>query len=122
MKKSEVLERILNGDFLCVVEYRGSKADVGRIREDDGKMRKWVILKHQVEGVIGAFPVNEDVRDNPQYNPETFVPADYRSPFKKGQKVVLHMTRLGKDKAYNVEAGGTLHLLEEEESVRKTSA
>lgn len=118
MKKAEFQQRIIDGEFLCIVEYRGSKADVGRIREDDGKMRKWVILKHQVEGAVGAFPVNEDVRDNPLYDPDTFVPTDYKSPFRKGQKVILQMTRLGKDKAYNIEAGGTLHLLEDDEAAK----
>lgn len=114
MKRSEFNERIANGEFLCIVEYRGSKADIGKIREDDGKIRRWVILKHQVEGAVGAFPVNEDTRDNPEYDVDKFQPALYKSPFRKGEKVILHMTRLGKDKAYNIEAGGTLHMMEDD--------
>lgn len=108
MKLAELTKRIMAGEFIIVGEYRGSKAELGRVREEGGGVRTFGILKHRVELGAEALPVVEDTRDMKDFKPETYV-----APFKKGQKVAVHVTRFGKDKAYNLEAAGRLELIED---------
>jgi len=109
VKKSEILEGFWNGDLVLVVEYRGSKAEWGTKREEGGKVVKFPILSHRVEAGGTAFPIREDLRAVPDFDPD-----HYKPPFRKGEKVVFKMETLGKDKAWNLEARGTLHAIEDD--------
>jgi len=111
MKRSEAIERFLCGEVLIVCEYLGSKAEMGTKREEGGKVAQFPILTHKVWFNNDAVPVKEDLRKQPDFDVAT-----YKAPFRRGQRVILKVESLGKDKAWNPESRGTLHLLEDDDT------
>jgi hypothetical protein len=94
MKLNDVVKMFDAGQPVLVVEYRSSKAE--RIRWRDKESHNTLeapILRHSCEAADGTpYVVNERV-------PDTFKETEFKSLFKRGDKVVLKFT------AMNVERG-----------------
>lgn len=86
MTKSQLMERVLAGEPLVLVEYRHSNAEIIKWRDKETKQAlEAPTLRHTVETSRGSMAVQERVADS--FNPQAYTP-----PFKKGQKAVLKFT------------------------------
>jgi len=88
IKLSEAVERWQKGERLLFGEYRSSKAESIKYRDKTShQITSMNMLRHTVEVGPDSIQVNERVEDT--FNPET-----YKSPFVKGQKVVIFLDSL----------------------------
>lgn len=88
MKKQELIDGVLSGQSYLVVEFRGSKVE--QITYRDAKTQQKASFwkqTHHVELASNPVVVSERI-------PDGVDPAAIKSPFKKGQTVVLHLTKM----------------------------
>lgn len=86
MTNKELMEQIMAGKPLVVVEYRSSKAENIKWRDKETqKTLTGVFLRHTVEAGEVSVAVNERTG-------EDFKADGYKAPFKKGEKCVLVFT------------------------------
>lgn len=101
MTKTEVINAVLNGEKVTVVEYRGSNAEI--IKWSDRETQKQMeapSLRHTVEDAKTSFVVSERLdRTKP------FDAAAYKSPFKKGDKVALRFNTVVVNKGVTTVTG-----------------
>ena len=105
MKMDQILKQLAEGRLSFIGEYRGSKAE--EIRYTDkatGRAATLMTLRHTIEIGADAIAYNERTA-------EGFKPAEYVSPFKKGAKVLCHLTKLAQDKGV-LRAEGRLEAIE----------
>lgn len=106
MKQKELLDQVLKGNPVMVVEYRASEPEVVRFRnKETGSQEEIKKLTHTVEAGNTSFKVSERVNGD-------FHPENYQSPFKKGTICVLHIESYSRDKGFNRVASGRLEALE----------
>lgn len=106
IKLSEALANWQKGAAVLLVEYRHSIAETIQWRDRaSGKAMSAGILRHTCETEREAIIVNERQGD-------TFRPDDYVSPFKKGQRVLLHITNYTTERGV-VKVDGHLQPVEE---------
>lgn len=107
MTKPQLLERVMKGELLQVVEYRGTKTEKIVYADKQTKEQKsFDKLSHSVETAHDAFKVDEDTRKIPNFDPSKYV-----SPFKKGQSVVAVLQSVVQSRD-TIEARGHLEPLE----------
>lgn len=107
MKQPELMKRVLEGELCLVAEYRGTLEDEITMRDKaTGASRKSEIMKHSLE--CGAKQIQ--LTQWPERGTSAF-PDNYKSPFKKGDKVVCFVNNWS-EKAGVIRAGGELHVLE----------
>jgi len=88
MKLAQAIEQWQQGARLLFGEYRSSKAETINYRDKETRqMTQLKMLRHVVEVGSDSVMVGERVPDN-------FNPAEYKSPFTRGQKVVVHIDSL----------------------------
>jgi len=88
MKLTQAVEQWQGGARLLFGEYRSSKAEVIKYRDKTShQMTQMSMLRHTVEIGADSVQVAERVEDN-------FDAAGYKSPFQKGQKVVVFLDSL----------------------------
>jgi hypothetical protein len=106
MTKTEALKRIENGEFLGgIAEYRSSSAETIKYQDKKtGRMAEMSMLRHNIEVGDVAVALNERTSDG-------FNASAYKSPFKKGQRVVVRLQGMEIDKGL-VRARGTLEAIE----------
>lgn len=110
MKKSEFVNRVLEGEPLVAVEYRSSKAEKIQWRDKETRsLMHAVTLAHTVENKSGSIRVADRAPDD--LDPEKYVP-----PFKKGDAVILHLTGLQVQRGV-ITAQGTMERLEDDGAV-----
>jgi len=82
--ESQVLAEILAGGLILIGEYRLNKAEaVDYTDKETKKPEVFKSCRHTVEIGPTAYTVNENI-------PDDFEPAQYVSPFKKGERVALY--------------------------------
>jgi len=106
MKTNEVSQGVLAGQRLIVGEFRLSKCESINWRDAETNARKTaIVIRHTLEVGDGVVGVSE-------FPPETLTdPVEYKSPFKKGDRVVCHFTHFQISKG-NMEARGKLERVE----------
>lgn len=106
MKLTDALKNIENGKFLGgIAEYRSSVAETIKYQDKKtGRMQEMAMLRHNIEVGDVAVAINERTADD-------FKAADYKSPYKKGQKVLVCLQSMETDKGL-VRARGTLTAIE----------
>jgi hypothetical protein len=88
MKIDEAIKRWQSGERLLFGEYRASKAEVIKYRDKTTRaITSMSVLRHTVEVGPDSVVVNERVEDD-------FDAEHYKSPFAKGQKVIVHLDSL----------------------------
>jgi len=86
MKEKDVIQRVMEGERLCVLEYRTGKSETITWRDPSGRRMTAPIVKHAMESKHDAISVSERV-------PDDFDIANFR-PRKKGERVVVHIASL----------------------------
>lgn len=106
MKLTEALKKLETGAFLGgIAEYRSSCAETIKYQDKKtGRMAEMAMLRHNIEVGDVAVAINERTTDD-------FKADAYKSPFKKGQKVLVCLQSMETDKGL-VRARGTLHAIE----------
>ena len=106
MKKKDAIEKFSEGALMVVAEYRGTVAEVITYRDKlTVKTLTDPICYNAVEGGSHQIKLNERLPDG----------ADVKAlkvPFKKGQKVLMYLSGLSRNKG-QLSADGTLEALEE---------
>lgn len=105
MKQAEIQAAVMAGQRILVGEFRMSKCETIRWRDQESQSRKEaIVIRHTLEVADGVISVSE-------FPPDTLkVPEDYKSPFQKGDKVVCQFTNFLITKG-NMEARGLLSKL-----------
>jgi len=99
MNKAQLIDGVLAGQALVLVEYRQTKVEVVKYRnKETGKAEEMRKIRHHVEGGGAAFPIEERV-------PEGLNLDTYKSPFAKGQMVVWHVDSMSKVKGVERNSG-----------------
>lgn len=106
IKLAEALKQIELGKFLGgIAEYRSSTAETVKYQDKKtGRMAEMALLRHNVEVGDVAVAINERTTDD-------FKADTYKSPYKKGQKVLVCLQSMETDKGL-VRARGTLTAIE----------
>lgn len=105
MTKQVLIDSILSGQAFIVVEFRASKTETIKYRDPKTQQAaQFTKLTHNVEMAGSPVIVSERI-------PDGVDPNTIKSPFSKGQMVVLHLQRLTTEKGVTI-AQGQLHSLE----------
>lgn len=92
MKDQDILKAIKKGVPLMVVEYRGFDADTMQwTNKATGRAMSAPIARHRVETESEGFVVTD-------FLPEGTKVEDAKSPYVKGQKLVLEIETMTKEK------------------------
>jgi len=92
MNQSQAVEKFLNGEFICVGEYRMSKSEMLNWRDkQNGQAKSAPMLRHTVEVGNVSLTLNERVPDQTKLE-------DIRVPFVKGEIVLVHLDELQSSK------------------------
>jgi len=101
IKQDEVVKRLLAGTVGFLGEYRHSKAENLQWRDKtSGKSMHAPVLRHTVETSEATISITERV-------PDDFDVVGFKSPYSKGQKVLVTLTELKLDKG-NLSGRGSL--------------
>lgn len=96
MTKAQVGEQVAAGHLMVGAEWRSSKAGMTQIEDDKTKERKVTkAIVHQVEILDLPYEIREEL---PKDQVEAFNVELYNEkprPFKKGDRVVIHMKSFG---------------------------
>lgn len=112
MTLEQAISEFKRGKFVVVAEYRSSKAENIKWRDQQsGRMLSGVTLTHVLECDGATIMVGERV-------PDDFDPKEYQPPFSKGQAVLLRLERLYTEKGVQ-KANGKLEALASEKLAAK---
>lgn len=103
VKEAELIGYLKQGNALVIGEFRTSKCDEITFREDGGKRRQAVVIRHTVECGESTVSVSE-------FAPDEFKAADFKPPYKKGDRVVVFLAGYVVDKG-NVTVRGVMAAL-----------
>ncbi len=99
MKKAEAYKLIEAGELVVLGEYRSSDAQAITYRDKTtGRMAEMNTLAHTVEFGAHSIKLRERTEDS-------FKPAEYKSAYKKGQRVVVHLESLLREKGVYTGSG-----------------
>lgn len=99
MKKAEAFKLIEAGELIVIGEYRSSDAQSITYRDKTtGRMAEMDTLGHTVEFGNHSIKLRERTEDN-------FKPDQYKAPYKKGQKVVVQLESLLREKGVYTGSG-----------------
>jgi len=99
MTKAQLIEAIMAGATVALVEYRQTKVEVVNYRnKENGRPEQMRKFRHHVEGGGAAFASEERV-------PEGLSLDTYKPPFTKGQSCVWHIQSMSKVKGVERNSG-----------------
>lgn len=102
MKKSEFLKNVLEGKPMILVEYRASRAEHIKWRDKETKMMvEGTTLSHTVENATDSIRISDRLAEGVK-------PEDYKSPYSKGDKVILQIRGLQVQKGVTTAVGDLL--------------
>lgn len=99
MKKADAFKLIEAGELVVIGEYRSSDAQTINYRDKTtGRMTDMDMLSHTVEFGSNSVKLRERTDDN-------FKPDQYKAPYKKGQRVVVQLESLLREKGVYTGSG-----------------